>query len=229
MLEAKNVQFHYHKRLVLQDVNAQIEKGKIIALVGENGSGKSTFLKLLAKLLQPTHGQILLNGSQTTRDTLATIAFMPDNQHFHPYFTGEQLFYFFETQFRDFLWSKAREIANYLKLDLTEKISKMSKGNISRLKLAATFGREASYYLLDEPFAGLDPLVREDLLKSLIQFVDLEESTILLSTNEMDDISNVADELMILKGEAIIAHENLDVVRSVHGMEAKDWFKSFYK
>lgn len=62
MLEAKNVQFQYNKRLVLKDVNAQIGKGKIIALVGENGSGKSTFLKILAKLLQPTHGQILWNG-----------------------------------------------------------------------------------------------------------------------------------------------------------------------
>ncbi|WP_066070939.1 ATP-binding cassette domain-containing protein [Neobacillus soli] len=229
MLEARNVQYQYNKRVVLEDVNVQIELGKIIVLAGENGCGKTTFLKLLAKLLPPKQGQILLNGSQTARDTLASIAFMPDDQHFHPYFNGEQLFYFFETQFHDFQQSKAREIASFLKLDLAEKISKMSKGNISRLKLAATFGRRSCYYLLDEPFEGLDPLVREDLVKSLIQFVDLEKATILMSTNEMDDVSKIADELMILKDGKIIIHENLDVVRSVHGMDAKEWFQSFYK
>lgn len=154
---------------------------------------------------------------------------MPDEQYFHPYFNGEQLLYFFDTQFHDFQLSKAKDISNYMKIDLTEELSKMSKGNISRLKLAVTFGREASYYLLDEPFTGLDPLVREDVLKSLIQFIDLEKAPILMSTNEIDDITKIADELMILKDGKIIAHENLDEVRSVYGMEAKEWFKSFYK
>jgi ABC-2 type transport system ATP-binding protein len=229
VLEVKNLQFHYHKQPVFQNVNVQIELGKIIALVGENGSGKSTFLKLLANLLQPSSGQVLLNGSETTRASLAAIAFMSDDQHYYSYLTGEQLFTFFETQFHDFQKAKAQEIANYLRIDLTKEISKMSKGNISRLKLAATFGRDASYYLLDEPFSGLDPLVREDVLKSLIQFVDLEKATILMSTHEIDDVSRILDEIMILKDGKIIAHENLDDVRSVHGMEPKEWFTSFYK
>ncbi|MED4206867.1 ABC transporter ATP-binding protein [Neobacillus mesonae] len=230
MLETKDIQFSYQKgRPVLRKVNVQIEIGKIVVLAGENGSGKSTILKILANLLQPQSGQVWLNGSEVTRTSLSEIAFMPDDQLYHPYLTGEQLFTFLASQFRDFEWARAKKIADYLRVDITTKVSVMSKGNISRLKLAAVFGRKARYYLLDEPFSGLDPLVREEIIKSIIQFVDLENATILLSTHELDDVSRVADELMILKDGEITAHESLENIRSECGMEPKEWFKSFYK
>ncbi|MBO1914034.1 ATP-binding cassette domain-containing protein, partial [Microvirga sp. 3-52] len=110
------------------------------------------------------------------------IAYMPDTDLFYPYFTVEQLFDFYATQFEDFHLIKAKEIAQFLNVSLDSKIKNLSKGNRGRVKIAVTLGREASYYLLDEPFSGLDPMVRDDIAKGLIRFTDTERQTILMST-----------------------------------------------
>ena len=95
---------------------------------------------------------------------------MPDADLFYPYFTVDQLFNFYESQFVDFDLIKAKEIAQFLNVSLDSKIKSLSKGNRGRVKIAVTLGREATYYLLDEPFSGLDPMVRDDIAKGLIRY-----------------------------------------------------------
>ena len=105
----------------------------------------------------------------------------------------------------------------------------MSKGNRGRVKIAVTLGREADYYLLDEPFSGLDPMVRDDIAKGLIRFTDPERQTIIMSTHELKEVEPLLDEIVVLRGGRIIAHEAVDVIRDTYGKDATSWMVSLFR
>ncbi|MFD1929664.1 ATP-binding cassette domain-containing protein [Sporosarcina siberiensis] len=229
MIELNNVSKKYGGQQAIIDVTFTLPIGKIIGLVGENGSGKTTLLKLAAGLITPDSGTVQYDGRPITRRIATDIAYMPDADLFYPYFTVGQLFDFYESQFVDFDLIKAKEIAQFLDLNLNSKIKNLSKGNRGRVKIAATLGREATYYLLDEPFSGLDPMVREDIAKGLIRYTDTEKQTILLSTHEIKEVEPLLDEIVVLRGGKILAHQAVDEIREVHGMDATSWMISLFR
>lgn len=229
MIKLQAVSKRYGFKQALDGVTLSLPAGKIIGLVGENGSGKTTLLKLMAGLLSPNSGVAALDGNVITRRAAATVAYMPDTDLFYPYFTIRQLFEFYDSQFEDFQVNKAEEILEFLNLSLDTKISTLSKGNRGRVKIAVTLGREADYYLLDEPFSGLDPMVREDIAKGLIRFTDTERQTIVMSTHELKEVEPLLDELIVLKGGQVLAHKAIDEIRDVHGMDATSWLVSLFR
>lgn len=95
--------------------------------------------------------------------------------------------------------------------------------------MAATLGREVPYYVMDEPFAGLDPIVREQLIKGLIQFTDIENQTILLSTHELYEVEPILDQIILLQAGSIMAYENVETLRDVANKDAVEWMKGFYR
>ncbi|WP_374967189.1 ATP-binding cassette domain-containing protein [Lysinibacillus sp. RS5] len=229
MLQLSNVSFRYMKKPILQDVSFSIPVGRIIGLVGENGSGKSTLLKVLAGLLRPSSGEVLLNGTPVTRRSADKIAYLPDIDLFFDFYTGEQLFQHYASQFEDFSYDKACIVAEFLNVDKNMKLRQLSKGNRGRMKMAATLGREVPFYLMDEPFSGLDPIVREQLIKGLIQFTDIENQTILLSTHELYEVEPILDQIILLQNGSIIAHEEVETIRDVTNKDAVQWMKTYYK
>lgn len=229
MIELKSITKKYGKRKALDEVTLTIPQGKIIGLVGENGSGKTTLLKLTAGLLTPDSGSAAYGGTKITRKIASEIAYMPDADLFYPYFTVEQLFDFYDSQFEDFDLVKAKELAQFLSITLNSKMKSLSKGNRGRVKIAVTLAREASYYLLDEPFSGLDPMVRDDIAKGLIRFTDTERQTILLSTHELKEVEPLLDEIVVLREGQIIAHEAVDGIRDKHGQDATSWMVSLFR
>jgi len=229
MLQLSNVSFRYMKKTILQDVSYSLPIGQIIGLVGENGSGKSTLLKVLAGLLLPSSGEVLLNGNPVTRRSANQIAYLPDTDLFYDFYTGEQLFQYYASQFEDFSYDKACIVAEFLQIDKKMRLRQLSKGNRGRMKMAATLGREVPFYLMDEPFAGLDPIVREQLIKGLIQFTDMEHQTILLSTHELYEVEPILDQIILLQNGSIIAHEELERIRDVTNTDAVQWMKAYYK
>ena len=229
MLQLSNVSFRYMKKPILQDVSFSIPVGKIIGLVGENGSGKSTLLKVLSGSLRPSNGEVLLNGTPVTRRSADQIAYLPDTDLFFDFYTGEQLFQHYASQFEDFSYDKACIVAEFLNVDKNMKLGQLSKGNRGRMKMAATLGREVPFYLMDEPFSGLDPIVREQLIKGLIQFTDIENQTILLSTHELYEVEPILDQIILLQNGSIIAHEEVETIRDVTNKDAVQWMKTYYK
>jgi len=217
------------KKPILQDVSFSFPVGQIIGLVGENGSGKSTLLKVLAGLLRPSGGEVLLNGTPVTRRSADKIAYLPDIDLFFDFYTGEQLFQHYASQFEDFSYDKACIVAEFLQVDKSVKLRQLSKGNRGRMKMAATLGREVPFYLMDEPFSGLDPIVREQLIKGLIQFTDIEHQTILLSTHELYEVEPILDQIILLQNGSIIAHEEVETIRDVSNKDAVQWMKAYYK
>lgn len=229
MLQLQNVTFSYVRKPVLQQLSLDIAKGQMIGLIGENGSGKSTLLQLITGILQPTEGKILLNGAPVTRRSASQIAFLPDTDLFYDFYTAEQLFRFYETQFADFSYDKANIIGEFLEIERGRKLRQLSKGQRGRVKMAATLGREVPLYVMDEPFAGLDPLVKESLLKGLIQFTDMETQTILLSTHELYEVEPILDEVLLLRDGHIAAQGQLEMIRDEHNQNAVEWMKERMK
>ncbi|MGE7090516.1 ATP-binding cassette domain-containing protein [Lysinibacillus sp. NPDC048646] len=229
MLQLSNVSFRYLKKPIIQDVTFSFPIGQIIGLVGENGSGKSTLLKVLTGLLLPSKGEVLLNGQSVTRRSADQIAYLPDTDLFFDFYTGEQLFQHYASQFEDFSYDKACIVAEFLLVDKESKLRNLSKGNRGRMKMAATLGREVPYYVMDEPFAGLDPIVREELIKGLIQFTDIEHQTIILSTHELYEVEPILDQIILLQNGSILAHDEVETIRDVTNKDALQWMKTYYR
>lgn len=229
MLSLADVSFQYRMKKVLNDVSITFPIGQIIGVIGENGSGKSTLLKLMAGVLYPNRGKITCKGKSLTRRQTNEIAYMPDIDLFYEYYTGEQLFQFFSTQYADFSYDKACIVANFLQVDRKTKLKHLSKGSRGRIKMAATLGREVSYYLMDEPFAGIDPIAREMLIKGLIRFTDAENQTIILSTHEVNEVEPILDQILLLQNGRIMAYEGMEDIRYERNEDAVQWMKSLYE
>jgi len=229
MINVKKVCYKHRNRPVLNDVSFQIPIGKVIGIAGENGAGKSTLLRLLAGIKNPDDGTITLDHQPLTHRICSRFAYLPDTDDFYSYLTGVQLFQFYETQFEDFNFLKALEVADFLDINIEQKIKTLSKGQRGRLKMAATLGRETTYYFMDEPFSGLDPMVRDSLIKGLIRFTDAETQTIVLSTHELYEVEPILDALLLLKNGEVISYHSLETIREEWQQDAVSWMKKQYR
>lgn len=224
-LELSQVTKKYGKEYALNNVDLLLEKGKIYGLVGPNGSGKSTALKLMTGLAFPNSGEVRLNGEVVTRKTTIDVAYLTELDMFYESFTVQETIDFVASQFSNFNTKKAIELMNDLKLDPKKKVKTLSKGNRGRLKLVTALARDAEVILLDEPFSGLDPMVREATVKSLLQYVQLDSQVLVIATHEINEIEPLLDEVIALYYGDIIGQENVERLREEQGTSVLDWFK----
>ncbi len=227
-MEVQQLSFQYKRKTILERLTFSIPQGQIVGLIGENGSGKSTLLKLMAGILTPTSGTIELNGEKVTRRQTEKIAYLPDIDLFYEKLTGEEVFAFYESQFDDFSREKAKEVAAFLQVPTNVKLGSLSKGNRGRVKLATFLGRNAELYLMDEPFAGLDPLARESLMKAIIKFIDTEHCAVVLSTHEVNEVEPILDQVMLLKDGHLCAMDVVENIRHERGEDTVNWMKNLY-
>lgn len=225
MIEAKQLTKYFWKKKAVDSIDLSIEPGRIYGIIGENGSGKSTMLKLLAGLLHPSKGSISINGEPVTRRSASHIAYMTDSSRFFPYFKIRELVDFYDSQFEDFNRDKAWEVLEFLSLEPEQKLTHLSKGNLGRAKLAVTIAREAPFLLLDEPLSGLDPMVRESIVKGIIQFVDFDRQSLLITTHEIRDIEPLLDEVIIIQQGRKLAQQSVDDIRTHHQLDVEGWLK----
>ncbi|MEI3598063.1 MULTISPECIES: ABC transporter ATP-binding protein [unclassified Oceanobacillus] len=229
MIKLTDVTKKYGTKAALDQVNLTLSKGKLIGLVGENGSGKSTTLKLIAGLNHPTRGEITVNGEKVTRKIASSVSYLSELDEYYRFFTVKDAIEFQASQFADFDMEKAYEIMKFMKLDPEKKLKHLSKGNRGRVKIVLTLGRNAPVVLMDEPFSGLDPMVRNSIVKGLISFVDLEKQLILITTHEVMEVENILDEIVGIKDGSIIAHDNVDDIRKENEQSIVDWMTEIYE
>ncbi|WP_462410488.1 ABC transporter ATP-binding protein [Neobacillus sp. Marseille-QA0830] len=225
-IQLRNISKRYGKDFSLKNVSLTLETGKIYGLLGPNGSGKSTTLKMIAGLVYPDHGQVEVNGEQVTRRISQKVAYLTELDMFYPSFTVGNMVDFYASQFADFDTNKAQQLLQDMKLDPAKKIKQLSKGNRGRLKLVLALARKASVLLLDEPFSGLDPMVRDSIVKSLLSYINFDEQTVIIATHEIDEIEPLLDEAMVILHGEIIGQKNVEDLREESGLSVLEWFKS---
>ncbi|AUS13151.1 ABC transporter ATP-binding protein [Bacillus subtilis] len=225
-IKLEHVSKKYGRHTAVNDVSFTLSSGRIYGLIGPNGSGKSTTLKMMAGLLFPTSGFVKVDGKQATRDMVRQTAYLTELDMFYPDFTVKDMVNFYQSQFPDFQTEQAYGLLKEMQLDPEKKIKKLSKGNRGRLKIVLALARQADVILLDEPFSGLDPMVRDSIVNSLVSYIDFEQQIVVIATHEIDEIETLLDEVIILANGEKVAQREVEDIREQEGMSVLQWFKS---
>lgn len=216
-----------HQEKALDAINLQVESGCIIGLLGENGCGKTTLLKILAGVLQPTAGEVTVSGREIGPETKALTSFLPDVDFLDKAITPKEAFVIYDQFFPDFDLEKARSLLAFLGLSEDKRYQSMSKGMREKLKLALVMSRHAQLYLLDEPISDVDPAAREVLLDTILRGWN-PDSTLIISTHLITDIEAVLDEAIMMRHGEILMHRNVDELREEYGTSLDQIFRKEY-
>ena len=197
LVEFKNVNKSFKDKVVLKDINLSIKKYKIIGLLGKNGTGKSTLIKLINDLLTPTSGEIFINGERIGINSKKIISYLPERTYLDKTKTTDEIIKYFSDFYTNFDSDKAYKLLSDLKLDTTMKLSKMSKGMQEKVSLVLVMSRSADLYILDEPLGGVDPATRDYILDTILTNFN-DGASVIISTHIISDIERILDEVVFI-------------------------------
>lgn len=228
ILECNNLTKRFKNKVALQDVTLNIPRGKIIGLLGPNGSGKTTFIKLCNDLLTPTRGSILIDGKKPGVETKAIVSYLPEGNYLNDWMKVVDLIKMFSDFYKDFNTGKAYDMLNDLKLNPDDRLKTMSKGTKEKVQLILVMSREAQLYLLDEPIGGVDPAARDYILSTILKNYS-NDSTIILSTHLIADIEQILDDIIFLKDGQVLLTKTVDELREQEGKSIDSLFREVFK
>lgn len=228
LLEAKNLSKTYGSQPALSSVDLTLECGKIIGLLGPNGSGKTTFIKIINGLLVPSGGTITIGGEAPGVLTKQHISYLPDTTYFPKWMKITNLFDYFGDFYADFERAKAKEMLQRLNIPDSMKLKHMSKGTLEKVQLVLTMSRNANLYCLDEPIGGVDPATRDYILQTIINNYS-EDASVLISTHLIADVESVLDEVIFLQAGQIRLHSSVDDIREKEGQSVDSLFREVFR
>lgn len=227
MLSCNQLMKKYLTTTAVQDITLKLESGKTYALLGPNGSGKTTFMKIVAGLIKPTSGDIQFEGQNIGVYSKAHVAYMPTEAYFYPYMTCKDIGNYYHDFFEDFDIEKFFLMLNNMDLNLNQKASKMSSGMMAKLKIAVTISRNARLIMLDEPLNGIDIIARERVLNTIINNFS-PNKTFLISSHLVDELEQVIDYAIFIKRGHVELIGPADELRRANNKSIVDLYKEIY-
>ena len=228
VFELKNVTKKYGKKTALDNVTLSLPKGQIVGLLGPNGSGKTTMLKLAAGLLKPTSGDISVCGFKPGAESKDLVAYQSDKVYLNDWMNVLDLMKMHSDFFTNFKEDKALGMLKDLGIDPKDKLKSMSKGTKEKVQLITTMCRDVDLYLLDEPIGGVDPAARDYILNTILSNYS-ENATVVISTHLISDVESVLNHVLFLKQGHIIRQGDVDVIREETGMSIDALFREEFK
>lgn len=227
MLECSNLKKTYFNKTAVENISLSLEKGKIYALLGPNGSGKTTFMKMIAGLVKPTQGTIIYENKPIGVESKREVAYMSTEPYFYSFMTVESVGKYYDDFFEDFSMEQYKKLVTDMELDLKDKVNKLSSGMMAKVKLAATLARKAKLYMLDEPLNGIDLIAREKIVTAILNAAN-EESTIVLSSHLVDELESVVDSVIFIKNGKNVLLGEAESIREERGKSIVDLYKEIY-
>jgi ABC-2 type transport system ATP-binding protein len=218
----------YGKKPALTNVNLELQRGKIIGLLGPNGSGKTTLIKLANGLLTPSDGEILIDGKKIGVETKKIVSYLPDKTYLDESMKVSALLKMFADFYSDFNMENATQMIEKLGIDMNAKLKTLSKGNKEKVQLILVMSRRADLYLLDEPIGGVDPATRDYILDSIIRNYN-ENASVVISTHLISDVEKVLDEVIFIKNGEILLHDTVDSIRETQGKSVDEYFREVFR
>ena len=228
IVEFKNVYKSYGDKDVLKGIDLNIPKGKIVGLLGPNGSGKTTIIKLINNLLQVDEGSIEINGMKPSVETKKIISYLPEKTYLNDWMKVKDILSFFHDFYKDFDIQKANEMIKNLKIDKNERLKTMSKGTKEKVQLILVMSRRADLYILDEPIGGVDPAARSYILDTILTNYN-ENATLLIATHLISEIENICDEVVFISNGEILLQGDVDDIREENGKSIDSLFREEFK
>ncbi len=228
LLECKNLSKSFDNKKILKDINLIIPRGKIVGLLGKNGQGKTTLIKLINDLLTPTSGEILIEGKHPGVESKKIISYLPERTYLDKEMKVIDTLNYFNEFYDNFDIKKAKKLLKDLDLDINSKISKMSKGMQEKLQLILVMSRDADFYILDEPLGGVDPATRDYILDTILSNFK-EGSSVIISTHLISDIERILDEVIFIDKGKIILTAPADELRKKEKSSIDEIFRRTFK
>jgi ABC-2 type transport system ATP-binding protein len=217
----------YGGKIALNNINLSLERGKIIGLLGPNGSGKTTFIKLLSGILTPTSGTISISGKAVGIETKKIVSYLPERTYLGEWMNVKQMISFFGDFYDDFSADTANGMLENLKINPNDKFKTMSKGTREKVQLILVMSRKAELYLLDEPIGGVDPAARDYIIRTILQNFN-ENASVLISTHLIADIETALDDAVFIKDGSIVMQASVDEIREKYGKSVDGVFREVF-
>ena len=228
LLEIKQLEHRYGDKMTLAGLNLTLETGEIIGLLGPNGVGKTTLMKIICGLISNYEGSVLIDGNPIGIQSKSLVSYLPDQTYFRKSENIRSAIGMFRDFYTDFDEKKALEMAIDLQLDAKQKIGSMSKGMQEKLQLIFVMSRKARLFVLDEPMGGIDPSTRDYILTTILNQYT-EDSSVLLSTHLVHDTEQIFDRVVFLKQGRVFINEQVDILRAETGMSMDQYFREVYR
>lgn len=217
----------YGGKIALNQIYLNLERGRIIGLLGPNGSGKTTLIKIINGLLNPTAGEILINGQKPGVETKYRISYLPERTYLHPGMKVMEMVQYFQDFYPDFRAERAYDMLARLQIQPYERLKNLSKGTKEKVQLILVMSRDADLYVLDEPIAGVDPASRDYILHTIVQNYN-RNATILLSTHLIADVESILDEVVFIRYGNIILQAGAEQIRRNEGKSIDRFFREVF-
>lgn len=226
-IEVSHLTKSYRGRPAITDLNLSLAPGQIVGLMGDNGCGKTTLLKILAGVLAEWDGTVRVGGHEPGPESKALVSFLPDASFLPDSHLPAQSIALYARFFDDFDEAKAREMVDFFGLPWDRTLKEMSKGMREKLQISLAMSRRARVYLLDEPISGVDPASRDVILRGIIQNFD-DDALMVVSTHLIQDVEPIVDSVIFMRGGQVLLQGAADELRDEHGSSLDALFRKVY-
>ena len=229
ILECRNLSKKYCNHFyALNDLTLSLDSGQIVGLLGPNGSGKTTLIKLINGLLNPSSGEVLIDGKAPGVDTKKIVSYLPERTYLDESMKVRDIIRFFADFYDNFITDRAYQMLSDLEISADARLRTLSKGTKEKVQLILVMSRDAKLYILDEPIGGVDPAARDYILHTILANYN-EESTILLSTHLIHDIENILDRVVFIKEGRLAMNAPVDDIRMEQGRSVDTLFREVFR
>ena len=227
MLESKELTKKYGAKTAVDCVSLSMEPGHIYAMLGPNGSGKTTWMKMAAGLVKPTSGTVFFNGTPVGIESRKDVAYMSTEPYFYDWMNIEAAGKYYQDFFEDFSMASFLRMLHDMGLNEKDKIRTLSSGMVAKMKIALTLARDAKVYMLDEPFNGIDLLARDEIRPAILSAA-VPEKLLLLSSHLVEEMEAIADRAAFISNGRLVEVRDLEEMREVDGVSMADRYRSIF-
>ncbi|WP_352417114.1 ABC transporter ATP-binding protein [Clostridium tertium] len=215
MIELKNYSLNYGDSKILDNISFSLDRGKILGIVGPSGVGKTSLIRGIVGIYKGTSGSLIFDGEDVydNPEVKRKIAFVPDEHSSFYLITLKEILNYYKSIYSNFDEDKFYKINKIFKIPLNKRFLQLSKGMKMRVNLMIAFSLNCDLLVLDEPTSGLDPILKEKVLKIIMNEVYSKEKSVIISSHNLGELERICDEILILNDGKIEYHNSLENIK----------------
>lgn len=215
MIKVENLSKNFGSQRVLDNINLEVSPGTIYGLMGPNGAGKTTLIKTMLGILQPSAGQVMIDGHKIhqTASIKSQVGYVADYQNYYASFSVADMINFYRHTYRGWDENRFLALSNLFQLPAAKKTKTLSKGMRTQLAILLNLSINPKVLLLDEPTSGLDPVIRRQVMQILLDEVAEKASTLFISTHSLDELERVCDKIGIIHQGSLLFSRSIDQLK----------------